>query len=313
MKKQLIAPHSALQKSTTLLLAGIGLFVTAHHSEAALLLSEDFNYALTESLVGKSGGTGWTGAWEGASSGTATSTIVSGLTFSDYGTTGNAVRLDLTRLAATTDIALGRGIGTGIGSDTSLYSSFLFSMNTSLNVETGTRVQITSATNTNSSESYFRNISRRTNSNRLGISAGDSAISTTGQFPAPAGVFEGATLLYVSRLSNVGTGPTQDGKMWLLNAANWDAFKNTGMTEADLDTNSITSVNRTTTSTKGFSTSEFIQLTAGLNADNSSFAVTYDELRYGTSLASIVIVPEPSTALLGALGVLGLLHRRCRA
>jgi len=38
--------------------------------------------------------------------------------------------------------------------------------------------------------------------------------------------------------------------------------------------------------------------------------ITYDEIRFGATFADVSPVPEPSAALLGALGVLALLRRR---
>ncbi len=43
---------------------------------------------------------------------------------------------------------------------------------------------------------------------------------------------------------------------------------------------------------------------------NSGGIQTYDEIRFGASFADVSPIPEPSVALLGALGVLGLLRRR---
>lgn len=38
--------------------------------------------------------------------------------------------------------------------------------------------------------------------------------------------------------------------------------------------------------------------------------VAWDEVRWGDSFNDVTLVPEPSAALLGALGLLGLLRRR---
>lgn len=43
---------------------------------------------------------------------------------------------------------------------------------------------------------------------------------------------------------------------------------------------------------------------------SADYPIRYDEVRIGTSFDDVMMIPEPATALLGALGVLGLLRRR---
>ncbi len=59
--------------------------------------------------------------------------------------------------------------------------------------------------------------------------------------------------------------------------------------------------------------------TVSVDVDESQFTTLHiagqqissiDEIRFGTTLASVGVIPEPSTALLGGLGFLALLRRR---
>jgi len=95
--------------------------------QAAVLVSENFNYSIGSSLAGQNGGTGFSGPWKRDYAGNTDGTIVAPLTFGDYPVSGNAVNLSAVYPGNnyTDDV---RPLSANFGSaPQTIWSSYLFS------------------------------------------------------------------------------------------------------------------------------------------------------------------------------------------
>ena len=102
------------------------LFPPGRSARAAVLMYDGFDYTVGTSLTNQAGGTGWgaaTNYWKGTVTEgvNSNSTIVAGLTFSDYQVAGNAVQLCASNAIV---IRYGRKIQTGAVGD--IWMSYLY-------------------------------------------------------------------------------------------------------------------------------------------------------------------------------------------
>lgn len=130
--------------------------------------------------------------------------------------------------------------------------------------------------------------------------------ATTSSYTPDAVV--GTTYMFVTKFAYDGTNTTATS--WILEAGNYDAIALDGaVTEAELDLNRYSQGSTTRAGAYGITSGEFLQLVSWRTGSSKRITVI-DELRIGSSLESVMAIPEPSAALLGGLGVLLLLRRR---
>ncbi|MEM6550570.1 MAG: PEP-CTERM sorting domain-containing protein [Planctomycetota bacterium] len=295
--------------------------VLAPSVSADLLFYEGFDYAVSSNLVGQNGGD-WdpTRAWTtgGASNGSINAaTVVNGLTFSDYAVTGNAAQVVNNHngtgpyQAFNAARQLPTGFTTPSGSD--VWVSFLFNQdeNASFANETG----LTFSTSAD-------NIQQKLQSRTITLFGDDNpdnvAVGPTNGVGASSGavIAQDTTYLAVSKFTNL-NGPTfssNTGTMWILEAADWDAIKTAAITEAALDANNLAKVEHSPNNTfvATLTSDDFLRLNTvtGFGINNRA---EFDEIRVGTTLDSVVVIPEPASALLVTLGGLAMLGRRRRS
>ncbi|MBE0542202.1 MAG: hypothetical protein IH623_12515 [Verrucomicrobia bacterium] len=268
-------PQSTLRKLAVA--TGLALCSGLLSAHASLLVSEDFNYGAGE-LHGKSGGTGFSGAWSANTS--VTEILAGGLSYTridGYTHNGGADRL---RLQGNSDTAAQRALA-------SVFSGDTFYVGLLLNV-TGT------LDNNDFGAGWFNNM----NGIGLGLKANQGGGATTYDVFARAkldgnnaayyqNLTMGVTYLVVAQFSKTTSG-----------AAN-------PYTTANLWVNPVYASSGTPNGT-------IIQSGTGLSSDLSSFGfrtanldggdtVYYDMLRIGTAWADVVPVPEPATFIAGAL------------
>jgi hypothetical protein len=120
-----------------------------------------------------------------------------------------------------------------------------------------------------------------------------------------------ATYLLVAKFQNVGT--TGSATVWVLTPQNYSALVSGGITEAGLNGNftyKAASANNFYAS-RQIDAGDFLQLNMYSGFQGVSSGI-YDEVRYGTTLDSVVLVPEPATWSLCAAGLMGLAALACR-
>ena len=281
-------------------------------ASAGLLVYEGFDYNAGESLAGQAGGVGWDGsAWSegGTAGGTITgSEIIAPLGFSDYTNTGNAVVLqnNTNNVSGTQGYRpffnsrlLGASANVAPGS--TVYASFLFFHNESNNFANESELGISTAANTNANKFRHEVVDRfgSDNPDEANFGYGSSLVQSDS-----AVIALNTTYLVISKFENVNGAGTQDATFWVLDAADYDAIKAGGITEAELDSNNVTRVVDSTTGvTLGDTDFLTLEVTTNFGFNNRT---RFDELRLFTDLADYqaTVIPEPaSLALLGLAGL----------
>lgn len=277
-------------------LATVSLFVVTTHLSAQAIV-EHFDYTAGQSLTGQNGGTGFSGAWTSAVGTRVNGTIVTGLSFGGLETAGNAVQITISNPTAT-DAAWEDAKNNVARTLTTLpvvphYSSFLFNVT-----------------------------ARGGNNNLIGVGSGQFGLSegvlVTGGYgnAAPQGGIRrdfnnnsigsdlslATTYFAISKITATGT------EAWILTLANYNSWVSAGSLESLLTANSTSSGVRNDPDALfpgPLRIGGYLEV-AGIST------ITFDEIRYGSSLALVTPVPEPSTYALLGLGLVALVFLRYR-
>ena len=310
-----------MKKLFVLPLLLLGLHLPA---SATLLVSESFNYAVSDgSTMGgvATNATGLGGNYTlttGTLSGTSASAtyLSSGLTFgANYTASAStgAVRF------STTSASDGNG-GSAIlaavltaSTTGTLWSSYLVTFSSRINNPSASATSRLSDSATAGTAAYF-------------VAAADSntvqdrpavTYETGTQANSSFTTSLNTTYIIISKYDNVGTAlGTGTANLWLFNLAGYNNWVAGGSVEANLGSFASGSATDTaSTGTFNFNNTRFIQFSmfAGSNAILGTYTATYDELRYATTLGEVLTVPEPGAAGLLVLGAGGFaLFRRRR-
>lgn len=263
-----------------LLTLAASLLLTALPSaQATLLVYEGFNYAPAP-LNGQNGGTGWTGAWGNASS-SGTQIVGSGLTYTGLETSGNATQWNVNTGSASRAFD---GSSSGV-SGTTTWFSLLF----------------LPADNLTSSDyrALFFNTAAASSTRGIGVEFRNGQIAT--RMMGTEGSFGGsfsvnATNLVVGSFTFNGFSTNSTLSLWL-NPTNFSS----------LGTPTVTGTRLLNNVDMNFSSTSSLYLRS---QNGGPSVITYDEIRIGTTAASVLPVPEPSAVfLLGAAGLLLCLRR----
>lgn len=325
-------PHPSMKTMTPksllplLAIAFAGVLLSSSLS-AAILVSENYDSKALGDLIGQNsalGSTGLTGNYifNGAGLNTSQSynVVAGGLAFSSYsGTSGNSLQATSSNTGATAVAGLSLAASPYTGT---LYSSYLINFS-ALSTSGGfASTRITPASGSVGSASRF-NLGADTGVNSAinpGI-AYDNATTAAG-----TNLTINTTYMMIGRFTNVGTalsGSTEGvATMFALTAAQWDSFIAGGGTDSYLDGATVGTAAgeisarvadaAVTTGTYSFANGNFVQLVESASTTGSTQTYKFDNMLYGTSLADVSVIPEPSTAILGAVGALALLLRRRR-
>ncbi len=273
-------------------------------------------YTVAGSPVGVNGGTGFGSAWSFGSTGSGASTeIVGGLSLTGLVSTGNAVLVSANENGGTVTGTLGREFGNTTPANSDLWGSYLIQQ-TAQTVPNGFAGEFAI-----SGSKFQPGADRQFFTNPKSSQGFDST------FNADIGIYKDPTaqdlsfdltldntFMVVMAFENINfgafTGNTTTATLWILNQADVTAI-GSSVTRSALDAN-----NRTTIT--GSVTPEFG--TGGLVSANpfdffaQQGSVIFDEVRLGTTLADVYVVPEPSSILLslGGLLAVSLLRRRRR-
>jgi hypothetical protein len=298
-------------------LAALALLAGTTSSQAVLLVYEGFNYGGSD-LASLSGvattATGYSGNYATAGASGAAGYESTGLTFSSnfYATANGAA--NLTTPAGNTSAILGGTLSIGGAQTGDIYSSYLVNYGTKEAVFSGAAAQLR-VSDLQTSGSNNRFLTFADNGTNLSNGVSFSGASTNGSQT----LVDGTTYLMVAKYTNVGTiGATGTATLWLFDSASYDLWFSGGASEAALDTfalgGPLVSTGITTTAIHTFTNGDFTQFTLSGTANALAQSIFYDELRYGTTLEDVVMVPEPSTYALmlgGLLLFLVVRRKRC--
>lgn len=308
-----------MTRQSLFLMAGTLLLgsLVAAPSQATLLLYEGFDYTSgANALVGQTGGIGWDGtAWAegGTANGLQNAGVVdaSNLVFSDFATTGNVGQVQNNNNS-------GDNYNTWIGNrqlpntfsiaaGSTAYVSFLFRQEQAASFAldaflrlsddpTGGTVKVVDQVNVRFGDN---------NPDNVGFGYGTPPVGANGIYPQQTPV------LVINKLENLGGAGTQNGAMWILSEANFDAIKAGGVTESELDANNLVKI---TDDATGISLDggDYLQLwtRTAFGIQNNAY---YDEFKIFTDLNDLQSVPEPASLALLGLGGLLMLSRRRKA
>ncbi len=282
---------------------------------AALLVYEGFNGYTGTNLAGQTpngntvGLDTSVGYYDGAASPRTAgfSLQTTGLTLGSLATSGGALAFATGTNVMGADIDIGATAYTG-----TLWNSYLVNISfkgTSVSGE-GAVLRV-GAMPSDSNNSHFNSWADSRNGSP-NIAVGYGSTGTDGSDK----LTNGTTYIIISKFTRVGqsVSPTTPGvaTQWALDAAQFAAFLSAGGDEAAL--NSVTVTGMSTNTTTSSSTNIFSSAMAfGLVTVND--VGVFDEIRYGSDLASVTpsTIPEPAAAaLLSALAALGLCSARRR-
>ncbi|MDP0496240.1 MAG: hypothetical protein Q7Q73_08525 [Verrucomicrobiota bacterium JB024] len=262
-----------------------------------ILVEESFDYTVGDSLVGQSGGTGFSNGWSNGSG--TSSTVSSGLTFSSLSTSGGSA---LVASTGTTVTLMNRTINAN-GSGTTIWGSYLFqSVDSPYMVanSNGSTWDVRFKNQGGSTSEYqVRPFSSTAGSATLTANIGSSG--SGGGFGAPAtapSIYDGSTYLFLSRVQGLGTGSVTM-ELWIFDEAGLAAARVAGMTDEALTSNVIANGYATISLSTSLSISsgDVLQLAnysgySPVETVETSYIV--DELRYGTTVGDVTPIPEVS-------------------
>jgi hypothetical protein len=304
-------------------LAALALLAGTTSSQAVLLVHEGFNYGLADGTTFNgvaTTATGYSGNYTVATGAAGGAGVYSstGLTFSSnfFATANGAANLTTPAQPSPTGTSaiLGGTLSIGGAQTGNIYSSYLVNYGTKEPVFSGAAAQLR-ISDLQTSGSNNRFLTFADNGANLNNGVSFSGASTNGS----QALVDGTTYLMVAKYTNVGTiGATGTATLWLFDSASYDLWFTGGASEAALDTfalgGPLVSAGVTTTAIHTFTNGDFTQFTISGTNGSAAQSIFYDELRYGTTLEDVVMVPEPSTYALmlgGLLLFLVVRRKRC--
>ena len=243
--------------------------------------AESFDYNLGDSVAGKSGGTGWAAGstWSVTKTGSAPSapnaTIIAPLTFSDYPVSGNALRVQHNADPNWGGGKISRTIGTLPAVGDTVWSSYLWKLDSTQNGSVAAVVDLGDG-------SGFTSLPRAAwNDARVATGYGST------RQPAATTLATGTTYLFVSSHTNTGGSGGGTATTWALTAAQYDAIKSGGITEAELNANHTAKATATSSTLEALSGSSTVAVSHHRSANNNAVTYSLDELKYAPSLADL--------------------------
>jgi len=288
---------------------------------AAPLASESFDYATGTAVAGANGGSGWDGPWVTNADLDATeAAIVGGLSFGLYPVAGNALRID--QGVSDNEVVgfAGRPVGSGVSSGT-LFASYLFrqTRDEGLPFGNGQRTFFGSSVSDGGIDQSFDDAKfqgQLSGSNGFGgpegLNVATDKFGSAGE--ADYELPQDETFLAVLSYEPVGvpnftsTGDPVTATLWIVDEADYAAIFAAGLSVASLDANNAAKAVEAGT-IGSFGTPDLA------SGDLFRFfvqdaAVTFDEIRLGTSLSDVVAAPIPEPTALSGLGLLSVLGLR---
>ncbi|WPJ95185.1 hypothetical protein SH580_17320 [Coraliomargarita algicola] len=316
--------------------------LAASTASADLLVYEGFNYGGSDTAINGiavgGGAVGLTGSYatatgtSGSGNTQASTYLATGLSFSNLSTTGGSLqqsvipKIDLTKEYVYSSVALDTS-ATG-----DIYGSMLVNIATSELTLGGDssnsgisdlRVQDSSNLTGNANSSMLTTAKR---ASQAGVKAGAS-YTANGPISGSNAINTNQTYLFITRYTNVGLAGGGTANLWVLDETQYDLWQADGGSEIDLATYALMETSNSGTDTIAFDATKSIRVGTGefnldFNSGSANYSnlgeltVTYDEIRYGSTLGDVVVVvPESSqySLILGALLACFVGARRRRA
>lgn len=297
----------------------LSLLVVTSPAHAVLLAHESFTGYATGNLGGQnSTGFGFSGAWTARYDNDIYNayhqpTSSDGLTFAGLATSGGALPFSSaqTRL---TGIALNPASLPSGGF--TLYSSYLVNLSNIANGDSGAGIRISTTTVTDSVGylGTFADTRAGTNNSNIAVSYDTFYAPNYNQSGAPLAT--GQTYLMIASYTSINDGSgSGTATLHAINQAQYATYLASGLsfdayaastTIGNGDSQIWSSASHTTTTNPTFDNSDYFQILTRLTTG------TIDEIRFGTSYADVLPIPEPSSALLAIPALAGSLSRRRR-
>lgn len=291
-------------------------FLLTPAAHATLLIYEGFNYTTGSNLGAIKPNSNTVGLDQTtfyAGSGAANYAVqASSLSFGALQTTGGSVSFSTTTSVASGKLALASNYsGT-------LWSSYLvrFSTTQGGGATDGALLRISNDT-ANTGERFLSFADSRSSTTTVAVGYDTTPSSTGGTLTTAT------TYIIISKFTNVGmvlnTTTTGQSSIWALTEAQFGNFIAGGGTEAYLNSatvagtaTGVTARGNDTTLTAGSYSLASGNFAALVSVNDSG---SFDELRYGTTLADVTPIPEPATAAAagGLAALLAVLRRRRQA
>jgi hypothetical protein len=298
-------------------------------SQASLLVYESFNYGSSTSdgatLNAKAtSATGLGGNYGVTTVGSGSATFnASGLSFSNFVTTGGAARLN-SGATGSSNAVLSASLNLSASATGTLYSSYLVQFTSFSTTPNGGGNQVRLKNTGNNTNLFQSSAKAATAIVTPGVAYGNNTPVNAPQPGGGANITTGVTYLVVNTFTNVGSalsvgspGVATTALFDLASYNNWVEKGSNENGEFGLTALALRTVSDTVTSgTFTFSNaSKSLQLTTFSGSGSGQNAI-FDELRFGTALSDVVgaTIPEPSTyaLLAGSLTLAGVVALRRR-
>jgi hypothetical protein len=281
-------------------IAGIScLLAVSSAAQAGLLVYEPFQYDTHKTLTGLTPNSNTIGLDRsvGYAFSQGDERLAGGLTFGSLAVAGGAElvtgykdRYNPTYLAAE--------LGSTANCSGTLYGSYLFKISSSGD---GNLAALT-VNDTNASDNNARfsaEADAKTAGNKPGVRYANSEV------PSTVALAAAETYLVISKFTNVGSALSDSNvgyaTLWTLKSDQFQGFLDNGRRETWLDANSLSTATVSQNSgTWYFRQGNFIRMTCTYYGGDQE-AATFDEIRYGTSLADVTPAPEPGALVLLAI------------
>jgi len=300
---RLIGGGICLAKKTSCLALMMVASLGASHFTQAASVYEGFNYTPGNNITSVSSTSTGLGSWSSYNAYIGT-TNATGLTFGSLATSAGSLVVSNPTSNAWTFLTAPVTAGGAIADGATLWTSYLFQASAAGSASNfGLAVGINA---NDHAEAVMAQSYSGPNSARIAFADGTQNAFTTG------GIFDGATHMFIGKWTNLGGASTATG--WALSLADFNAITAVGpVTEVALNLhNQGTSSVVSATTASSFGTSQFVKIGGYFGVNSATDGYKVDEIRFDSTLAGVMPIPEPSTWALLALGLTTVVSLRRR-
>lgn len=267
-------PQSGIDFSLWFAAGGnVGSIEVATGGSGGQIVGEPFDYTLGANLVGANGGVGFGSGWAVMGTPAPAIAAVSPLSFSDYPMSGNAMGCTIAASGTWGTLTMGRDIGAAADAGSTLWCSYLFRLNSQGTSGMSMRMGF---------GDLWANVKAAYNAQRPSVRYA-GVETTTPTF----GIALNVNYLVIGKFTNVNAAGGGSGRLWLLTSSEYDVIKAGGITESELDAQSVCAVSVTSATQANFAVGGKVQFLISRAANQNAVNLTLDELRAGADLADL--------------------------
>lgn len=296
-KCDLHKPHRPMKKIFLSFLCSSSFAVAV---QASILGEDPFDYTIGSSATTWTGGSGFSARWTPQNNTNLQASIVNGLTFGSMSVSGNALHYFYEDSASgLTGATVTRKITDAV-SGGNLWLSYLYQFDvdavtapaeSALQVRFDTTQPVLRSGINEDTSALFVQYN----------AAGTKVISSTDE-----AFKDGTTLLMVYAFYDLGDAGGSQATGWALTVSGYESLLSAGLTEANLDVYALASASTSVTGSITLTADAPFTIAGQKRGVNNVTAFTIDEIKFGTSLADVIAIPEPQALLLLPLGALAL-------